>query len=81
VAILFSKVKHKALSFLFAFALFTAFPTFFEATNAISSSLLEVKKATKECVCHFLPLLYNRLKSFELLRRWSLLKQLISFYL
>jgi len=48
--------KTIARSLLLALALQTAFPTFFEVTKAILRFSLELKKATKDGVCHFLPL-------------------------
>jgi len=44
-------------SSLFARFLYTAFPTFLEATNATFSFSAEMKKATKDLVCHLLLLL------------------------
>ena len=49
--------KKTALSRRRALFLVTAFPTFFEVTNAMSNVVEGLKKATKEGVCHFLPLL------------------------
>ncbi|MCG3718400.1 hypothetical protein L5F50_04350, partial [Aliarcobacter butzleri] len=57
---------NKALILRRALFLFTAFPTFFEVTNAALSIVLELKKATKLVVCQLLPLLYSLLNSLGL---------------
>jgi hypothetical protein len=49
--------KTKERKTLFALFLCTAFPTFLEATNATFKSSSEIKKATKDLVCHLLLLL------------------------
>jgi len=79
--ILFSYDKKTALNLLLALFRTTALPTFFEVTNAMFKFSSGLKKATKEGVCHFLPLLYIRLKSLELFSLNCLFKQLIFFYL
>jgi len=67
--ICFSYVVNKARILLLALFLKTAFPTFFEVTKAAFKFSSELKKATNEVVCHFLPLLYSLLKSLELFSR------------
>jgi hypothetical protein len=56
VIIFFSFSRTIALNFLLALLLQTAFPTFFEVTKPICKFSLDLKKATKDGVCHFLPL-------------------------
>ena len=56
VIILFSFSKTIARNLLLALFLKTAFPTFLEVTKPISNFSLDLKKATKDGVCHFLPL-------------------------
>jgi len=63
-----SNSKNIARSRLLALFLLTALPTFFEVTKATSIvSFPPLKKATKEWLCHFSPLLYILLISLELL--------------
>jgi hypothetical protein len=49
----------------FALFLYTAFPTFLEATKAIFRFLFGIKKTTNDLVCHRLSLLYILENSFE----------------
>lgn len=66
VRTLFSYFKKAARRRLRALLRLTALPTLLEVTNPNSNSFAGLKKATKEGVCHFLPLLYKELKSLEL---------------
>jgi hypothetical protein len=49
--------KNRALSLLLALFLFTALPTFFEATKPFFNTLSSWKNSIKELVCHFLEVL------------------------